>query len=589
MQRLELGSKARRGATRLDRTAAAPRFSFHQLALATLLIATSGVACAQSGKDIARELQRQQERERVLREQQEIEPDVRLQAPVSRRDDELPANETPCVPIRAVSLKSEVPDFRWAQSAVDPGGALANGHCLGATGINLLMKRVQDAIIARGYVTTRVLAEAQDLRTGTLTLTVIPGRIRQIRFSPESGSRANAWNVLPAAPGDILNLRDIEQALENFKRVPTAEADIQITPGEAPGESDLLISWRQSFPFRLTLNANDSGTRSTGKSLGSATISGDHLLTLNDLFYISLNRDIGGSHGKERGRRGTLGHTAHYSLPWGYWQFGVTTSKNRYNQTVPGLNQTYLYSGNSENYEARISRILYRDARGKTSAYLRGYVTRSANFIDDTEVEVQRRRMAGWEFGLQQKLFIADASVDLAASYRRGTGAFGALAAPEEDFDEGTHRPRILGADASINLPFRLAGQSFRYLGSWRAQWNRTPLVPQDRFSIGGRYTVRGFDGESVLMAERGWLVRNDLGWSLGASGQELYLGLDHGQVGGQSAELLVGKRLTGAVIGLRGGYGNLSWDVFTGWPVDKPREFKTAHNTSGFNLTLSF
>lgn len=54
--------------------------------------------------------------------------------------------------------------------------------------------------------------------------------------------------ALPARPGDILNLRDIEQALENFKRVPTAEADIEIVPGEQPGESDLLIKWRQARP-----------------------------------------------------------------------------------------------------------------------------------------------------------------------------------------------------------------------------------------------------------------------------------------------------------------------------------------------------
>ena len=113
--------------------------------------------------------------------------------------------------------------------------------------------------------------------------------------------------------------------------------------------------------------------------------------------------------------------------------------------------------------------------------------------------------------------------------------------------------------------------------------------MPLDRFSIGGRYTVRGFDGESVLMAERGWLIRNDLGWSLGNSGQELYLGLDHGQVGGASADLLGGGRLTGAVIGLRGGYKDLSWDVFTGAPLSKPEGFKTAHNTSGINLTLNF
>lgn len=454
------------------------------------------------------------------------------------------------------------------------------------------MKRVQDAIVARGYVTTRVLAEAQDLRGGILTLTIIPGRIRSVRFTADSSPRANAGNAMPARPGDLLNLRDIEQGLENLKRVPTAEADIQIVPADEPGESDLVIAWKQAFPLRLTLSANDGGSRSTGKHLGSVTVSGDHLLALNDLFYASFNRDIGGDHARDDGKRGTKGHTLHYSLPWDYWLFGVTASENRYHQTVAGASQDYLYGGTSETYEAKLTRILHRDGSGKSSASLRGYLSKSANFIDDTEVEVQRRRMAGWEFGLQHRAFLADAVADIALAYRQGTGAFGALAAPEEEFDDGTARPRLITAEASLNLPFKLAGQSLRYNGSWRAQWNRTPLVPQDRFSIGGRYTVRGFDGESVLMAERGWLIRNDLGWMLGERsqiGQELYLGVDHGEVGGHSADLLVGRRLTGAVLGLRGGYKALSWDVFTGWPLAKPDGFRTAHNVGGFNLTLSF
>ncbi|MCL2525412.1 MAG: ShlB/FhaC/HecB family hemolysin secretion/activation protein [Betaproteobacteria bacterium] len=554
-------------------------------ALAVLLAGLANGALAQSAITAGQELQRQQERERALREQMEAAPDVRLQAPEKISSEALPEGETPCMIIREVVLKNAAPDFAWAQATVDPAGELAAGRCLGTVGINHIMQRVQDALIARGYVTTRVLAEAQDLNSGILTLTIVPGRIRAIRFTPDSDPRANAWNAMPAAPGDLLNLRDIEQGLENFKRVPTAEADIQIVPGDAPGESDLLITWKQALPLRLTLSANNGGARSTGKELGSVTVSGDHLLALNDLFYASVNRDIGQS----RARRGTRGHTLHYSLPYGYWLLSATSSENRYHQTVAGLSQNYLYSGTSENHEIRLSRILHRDGRGKTSASLRGYLNKSANFIDDTEVEVQRRRMAGWELGLQHRAFIADAVLDLAAAYRRGTGAFDALPAPEQNFGEGTARPRILSADASLTIPFRLAGQTFRYLGNWRAQWNRTPLVPQDRFSIGGRYTVRGFDGESILMAERGWLIRNDLGWLIDASGQELYLGLDHGEVGGRSADLLVGKRLTGAVLGLRGGYQTLSWDLFTGWPLVKPDGFQTAANTTGFNLTLSF
>ena len=47
----------------------------------------------------------------------------------------------------------------------------------------MVMARIQNAIIARGFVTTRILARPQDLKTGTLVLTV-PGRIRDIATRP---------------------------------------------------------------------------------------------------------------------------------------------------------------------------------------------------------------------------------------------------------------------------------------------------------------------------------------------------------------------------------------------------------------------
>ena len=233
--------------------------------------------------------------------------------------------------------------------------------------------------------------------------------------------------------------------------------------------------------------------------------------------------------------------------------------------------------------------MIYRDATNKTSTSLRGYLTETSNFVDDTEVEVQHRRMAGWEAALEHRAFIAQSTLDLKLAYRRGTGAFAALPAPEEAFGEGTARPIIVTAEAQLALPITLGEQRLRLTSDWRAQWNRTPLVAQDRFSIGGRYTVRGFDGESVLLAERGWLIRNDVGIAFGENGQEGYVGIDYGEVGGQSAELLVGTRLTGAVVGVRGAYRGLYYDVFAGRPLSKPQGFETADVTAGFNLTLSF
>jgi len=197
--------------------------------------------------------------------------------------------------------------------------------------------------------------------------------------------------------------------------------------------------------------------------------------------------------------------------------------------------------------------------------------------------------VGGWELGVGHRQFIGAATLEGNLAYRCGTGAFGSIPAPEEALGEGTSRFALATADVAFSAPFKLASQPVRYSAVWRIQSNRTPLTPQDRFAIGGRYTVRGFDGESSLSAERGWLLRNELATPIGQSGQEFYAGLDHGEVGGPSAGLLAGRRLTGAVLGLRGSVSAVSYDIFIGAPLRRPDLFRTANVTAGFNLAVSF
>jgi len=99
---------------------------------------------------------------------------------------------------------------------------------------------------------------------------------------------------------------------------------------------------------------------------------------------------------------------------------------------------------------------------------------------------------------------------------------------------------------------------------------------------------VRGFDGEVLLSADRGWLIRNDLSFALRNTRQELYVGIDHGQVSGQNSESLIGTRLTGGVIGLRGSFLWFTYDVFASAPLAKPSGFKTSSKLAGFNLNFS-
>ena len=562
-----------------------------------LMVGMATQASAQQAEErAAQEVLRQQERERALREEQESRPDVRLERAPVEAFERIPEDESPC--FRIDRIKLEGPDahrFQWALYAGDMRRDRAVGRCLGTEGINLVMKRMQNAIIAKGYVTTRVLSAPQDLTGGTLTLTVLPGRFRNAVFNEPDTARTHLGNALPLRSGEILNLRDIEQGLENLQRVPTVTADIQIAPadgeGAEPGQSDLAIAWQQRSRIRASLSLDDAGSEATGKLQANGTFSLDNPLGLNELFYVSLGRGVFNGAGKD-----TDSWTVHYDVPYGYWLFGATPSRYDYSQHIAGAFESYDYGGESRNAEARVDRLLFRNAKVKIGSYGRAWVRESKNFIDDTEIEVQRRRTAGWELGITHRQFIGNASFDASLAYRRGTGAFGALRAPEElayAFDpsmplEGTSRMRVITADAQLAIPFQIASQRLRYTGSWRVQWNRTPLAPQDRFSIGGRYSVRGFDGESSLSGERGWTLRNDLSLALPAR-QELYLGVDAGRTGGASVQWQAGHQLMGAALGLRGGWKTLSWDGFVGTPIKHPRNFPADSTTAGFNLAWRY
>jgi len=554
----------------------------------------------QAQEDESRQLQneeilRQQQREQQRKELEETIPNVHLPGgEVKSQSFAIPENESPCFIINELEIVGEEAEqFQWARWGVllnpriNSPGIL--GKCLGAQGINSALKQVQNAIIKEGFITTRVLASPQNLKTGKLQLSVIPGKIRSIVFKEGADFRAQQFNALPMSSGDLLNLRDIEQGLENFKRLPTVEADIKIKPAEGdgakPGESDLDIEWAQANPFRFSLSLDDSGAKSTGKLLGSATVSHDHWFTLNDLFYFNYVQNVGG---EDKGKRGNSSYTMHYSLPFGYWLLGVNISKSRYFQTVAGAFQNYTYKGVSRKKEIKLSRVFYRDAVRKSTLSVSAYLKKSRNHIDDTEVLVQRRRTAGWQANISHKEFFGKSVFEGNLNYQHGTGMWNALAPPEEEFSEGSW-PVVISSDARLTIPLLISSQRFRYGGYWHRQWNKRALLIQDQFSIGGRHTVRGFDGRQSLLAERGWLMRNTLSAAIEQTGFEIYAGLDHGRVSGPSAEFLLGNKLTGGVLGVRGQYKGLSLDYFVGRPLSRPEGFVTDSTTTGFNLNLSF
>ncbi|MGX3021766.1 ShlB/FhaC/HecB family hemolysin secretion/activation protein [Ursidibacter sp. B-7004-1] len=543
-----------------------------------------------------RQIQQQQSQSTLL----QSAADVRLDT--TQQSLSLPISESPCFPIHQISLidysadnSLQTSQFQWAFNQAVSDLKITLPHCFGGEGLGILMKQIQNNIIEKGYVTTRVVASEQDLRSGNLVLTVILGKIGNTIVADSSNvprfTRLQSWNGFTFAKGDLLNVRDIEQSLENLKRVPTVEANIEILPSENAeniGISDLKVSYNQAFPFRLNLGLDDSGSRSTGKYQGSATLSIDNLFSANDLFYTSFTHSLKSSE-DDKGSRASKNLTFYYSIPFGYWTLSATQNYSRYHQQVFGaFENNYRYSGESNSTKLTLAYLLYRDAVRKTTLSGSFWSRQSKNFVDNAEVDVQRRRMAGWEAGISHKEYIGNATLELSANFKRGTGARGSLSAPEELWNEGTSRPKIITAAISLTKPLMVGEQPWQWQTSWNAQWNKTPLIAQYRFSIGGRYTVRGFDGELSLSGERGWLWRNELAWNVHNKGHQLYLALDGGRVSSLS-ESQLGHHLVGSALGLKGGWKGFYYDLFIGRPIRMPEGFRTSDAVAGFNLGYSF
>lgn len=276
-------------------------------------------------------------------------------------------------------------------------------------------------------------------------------------------------------------------------------------------------------------------------------------------------------------------------MPWGYWTATLSAYGSNYYQQIAGINTTFVSSGESQNVDLKLHRVLRRSQNDVFGAQVRLTRRFGRSFIEDTEIPQQHRNNTIIELGVTDRHDFGEARFDATLSFRQGIGAFGAQADTVAAGDGPTWRFRMAVLDANLSVPFRIAGQRFRYVTAFRGQFTHDRLYYIDDLTIGSRYTVRGFDGESQLAGQRGFYWRNELQVPFGGrgpfrDGHTLYAGVDYGRVHRLSAARLVGRRpgaqLAGAVVGMRGGLGSrlggVSYGLSVGVPVYKPKAFHT-------------
>ncbi len=548
-----------------------------------LAVAASAAAPA-SWAQTASVQQAQHEGARQQAQQREalrLAPDVRL--PTAAGSDyhltTVPA-ETPCFRVDTVRLEGAHREgFGFLQKYLDG----YRHRCLGQQGLRLLAHRASDLLLARGYVTSRLVVPEQNLATGHLRVVLLAGTVAAVRLAP--GSAAVDWrSALPIRPGDVLNLRAIEQGLEQLKRVPAQDAKIDIAPGARPGTSDLVLTVTRGKRWRVVANLDDSGADSTGKEQGGLTLAIDQPLGINDLLSVGYTHSLGDLSRSQ----GTHGSRFQYSVPWGNWTFALASMRYGYRQTIYGAVQWFAYTGTSNTTSTSATRLLHRDAHSRTALEATLTTRGERSYIDSVQIQTQHRQVTSAELALIQRRYLGRSQLDLRLAYRWGVPWLG-----------GQWRPSVAGGpsnrygfatlDAGLSTPFQVFSVPLAWLSELRVQATGDTLYAEDDLAIGGRYTVRGYDGNSALAGRHGYYWRNTLSLPLGGSSAQLYGGVDLGRVGGDALRGFGSHRLSGAVVGIRGARYGLAWDVFAGWPLAAPHGFPVRRPSAGMQWIYTY
>lgn len=456
-------------------------------------------------------------------------------------------------------------------------------RCVGVRGLEQLIHVLNAALLAEGLATSRAVLPPQNLSGGTLRIKVHWGRIGAVESEP-----GLVWqNAFPIAVGQVLDVHDLDQGIEQMNRLHSRTVAVHVQAGAEPDASVIRIRG-QSAGNRLrgTLTLDNSGAPAIGRTQLRGGFALDNALGVNDVLSMQVNTHVEGIHRDRRSQ--SIGLS--YSIPRGNDLFSLNAYATRFAQRVQLSDWSVVSAARSHGAELRWERAVSRNQSSVWRVHGGLSLRRARGFIDDAEIGVHRRRNTFAFLGLSHRRVFSRASLDVSLEARKGVGWLGAEADASRHSHGGvTFRPWVWTASANLSISRLVSPVSWS--SSLRMQYAGRKMLGLDQFSLGGRSTVRGFDGVRALAGESGFVWRNEWGWPITGwpiAGWPIagwpvtaYVALDAGKVWGRGSSVSGAHEssawLAGAALGVRSWWRGVVVDLAVAAPIARPAGFETA------------
>jgi hemolysin activation/secretion protein len=557
---------------RQQRTSTGVRFSF-PLSIVIGLCLTLGQPSALAQSAIENALRAQERAVRDAQQRQQPAADVFTK-------DEAPSGEVPstqadekCFGNMRIELVGHAASMGPEPQAIVQA---YQATCLSAPRVNALLGELNRWYQRAGWITTRVYVSEQKLTSGDLQLRVVPGRIEQYQIN-QSETDARIQSAFPSHDG-LLNLRDLEQGLENINRLPSQQGKFKLYPGKETGSSQVMVNVDDKRRVRLSEMVDNSGTAALGKWKSTTEIALDNLSQNNDQLALGYIQNL------DKGSLDALfqGGTVNYLIPYGYHLFSASASLMDSRFTLPGINQSYELQTRSAKLGVGYEYLFHRNQQSKQSLIAGLDISRQQTHVVDIEVESQTRRLSVAYLGAKGKHYQGNNVYEWLFRLEQGLSVFNA----QQTIPDGS------------NPQYRLA--KLRLNGSWPVQDGKAivrsafqmQIAPSNiptlaQMYVGGRYDVRGFK-ENTLYAPSAWHMRNEYETESKRYGDvavNFYAGLDAGRVQKTSARPLSQQHLIGAALGVRTDIHGFKLDLAYTRALSRPYEFASEAKGHWFAL----
>ncbi len=463
------------------------------------------------------------------------------------------------------------------------------GSCLGTAEIVEILGELTRDYVLRGYVSTRAYLPTQDLSGGKLEFLVVEGTIEKLRIEGGPQKGISPGNTFPAKPGDLLNLRDLEQGIDQINRLSSNKATLDIQPGSQPGLSDVIIRNEPGPFYHLMSSADNQGSTSTGKHQLGATLSLDSLFGLSE--FISFTHRVSVPN---TAQQHAVSNSLMLGVPFGYTTLNFNASRSRYASTVQAPSGRDLNTaGDSSSNTIALDRVVHRDQT--TRATVTGAFTnkKTRNFLEGQLLGVSSRTLSVLDVDGGVTTRLGQGALSITLGWAQGLTAAGALrdidalpdTAPRAQFKKAKY-------SASYTLPWRWLDSDWSLNSQITGQVARTTLFGSEQISIGGIYSVRGHE-KNTLSGDSGYFLRNELSVrpAVSLAGTQLplrlFVGLDTGAVRNRAPDIPQGS-LSGSAFGASLGWKAVSGELFATCPLAVPSAMERESCQTWFRLNVS-